>query len=184
MPAPDRPAPCAPLGVYPNPSTSVSKPWNGGRPAFAHNRGHPMNPKLLSIAALALIVTACVPVKSKQEVSEPAAQETTEAKAGLSDLASFFAKADDADDPEQYAALIYEIESCLHPNLTEKEKIAGVGDGESWVSPGEIVAATMYSVGLFTALGPQEQDDPDDSNEESSMYELLEQALASCMEGP
>ena len=143
-----------------------------------------MNPKLLTIAALALIVTACVPITSKHEVSEPDAQEATEAKAGLSDLASFFAKADDADDPGKYVALIYEIESCLHPNLTEKEKIEGVRGGESWVSPGEIVAATIYSVGLFTALGPQEQAYPDDSNEESSMYELLEQALAICMDGP
>jgi len=156
-----------------------------------------MNPKLLAIAALALIVTACVPITSTQESSaswraftstqessEPAAQEATEVKAGLSDLASFFAKADEADGPEKYTALIYEIERCLHPNLTEKEMIEGVRDGEIWVSPGEIVATTIYSVGLFTALGPQEQVYPDDSNEELSMYELLELALASCMEGP
>lgn len=143
-----------------------------------------MKPRLLTIAALALIVTACVPITSEQEPSQPAAQETTEAKASLSDLASFFAKADEADDPGEYTALIYEIEHCLHPNLTEKEKIEGVGDGEIRVSPGEIVAATIYSVGLFTALGPQEQVYSDDSNEEPSMYELLELALASCMEGP
>ena len=143
-----------------------------------------MNPRLLIIAALALIVTACVPITSEQEASEPAVQEATEAKAGLSDLASFFAKADEADDPGKYTTLIYEIEHCLHPNLTEKEKIEGVGDGEVWVSPGEIAAATMYSVGLFTALGPQDQSYLDDSNEELSMYELLELALASCMEGP
>jgi len=143
-----------------------------------------MKPRLLAIAALALIVTACVPIKSVQESSEPAAQEVTEAKAGLSDLASFFAKADEADDPGKYTALIYEIEHCLHPNLTEKEKIEGVRDGEIWVSPGEIVATTIYSVGLFTALGPQEQVYPDDSNDEPSMYELLELALAACTEGP
>jgi len=177
-------SPCAPLGVYPNLSASISKLWNGGRPGFIQEERRTMNPKLLAIAALALIVTACVPITSTQESSEPAAQEATEVKAGLSDLASFFAKADEADGPEKYTALIYEIERCLHPNLTEKEMIEGVRDGEIWVSPGEIVATTIYSVGLFTALGPQEQVYPDDSNEELSMYELLELALASCMEGP
>lgn len=135
-----------------------------------------MNPRLLTIAALALLVTACVPITSEQEA--------TEAKAGLSDLASFFAKADSADEPGKYAALLYEIEQCLHPNLTEEDKIEGVGDGETWFSPGEIAAATMYSVGLFTALGPQEQGSLDASNGELSMYELLELALAGCMEGP
>ncbi len=143
-----------------------------------------MNPKLLAIAALALIVTACIPITSDQEALQPAAQEATEAKAGLSDLASFFAKADEADDPGKYTALIYEIEHCLHPNLTEKEKIEGVRDGDTWVSPGEIVATTIYSVGLFTALGPHEQVYPDDSNDEPSMYELLELALAACTVGP
>ena len=177
-------SPCAPLGVYPNLSASISKQWNGGRPGFIQEERRTMNPKLLALAALALIVTACVPITSTQESSEPAAQEAAEAKAGLSDLASFFAKADEADDPGKYTALIYEIERCLHPNLTEKEMIEGVRDGDTWVSPGEIVATTIYSVGLFTAFGPQEQDYPDDSNEELSMYELLELALASCMEGP
>ena len=143
-----------------------------------------MNPKLLTIAALALIVTACASITPEPDPPEPAAQEAAEAKAGLSDLASFFAKADKADDLGKYAALIYEIERCLHPNLTEKDKIEGVGDGEIWVSPGEIVATTLYSVGLLTALGSQEQVYPDDSNEDSSMYELLELALTNCMEGP
>ncbi len=142
-----------------------------------------MNPKLLTVSALALIVSACVPIAAELETSVPAAQETTEAKAGLSDLASFFAKADDADDPGKYAALIYDIEDCLHPNMTEKEKIEGIEDGETRVSPGEIVAATIYSVGLFTALGPQDRVYLDDSNEELSMYELLELALAGCVEG-
>lgn len=143
-----------------------------------------MNPKLLTVAALALILTACVPITSKRETPEPAPQAATEAKAGLSDLASFFAKADDEDDPGKYAALIYDIEHCLHPNLTELEKKEGLEDGENRISPGEIVAATIYSVGLFTALGPREQAYLDDSNEELSMYELLELALAGCAEGP
>ena len=143
-----------------------------------------MNPKLLTVAALALILTACVPITSKRETPEPAPQAATEAKAGLSDLASFFAKADDEDDPGKYAALIYDIEHCLHPNLTELEKKEGLEDGENRISPGEIVAATIYSVGLFTALGPREQVYLDDSNEELSMYELLELALAGCAEGP
>lgn len=142
-----------------------------------------MNPKLLTVAALALIVTACVPITAVQETSEPAPQVATEAKAGLSDLASFFAKADDADDSGKYAALIYDIQHCLQPDLTEKEKIEGLEDGGNWISPGEIVAATIYSVGLFTALGPQDQTYLDDSNEGLRMYELLELALAGCVEG-
>lgn len=142
-----------------------------------------MNPKLLTVSALALIVTACVSISAEQKTLESAPQVATEAKAGLLDLASFFAKADDADDPGKYATLIYDIEDCLHPNLTEEEKIEGLGDGETWVSPSEIVAATIYSVGLFTALGPQDRVYLNDSNEEMSMYELLELALAGCVEG-
>ncbi len=90
---------------------------------------------------LVLTLSACVPIPQQAPLDPP-----PETKAGLSDLASVFAKWDTQDDTTEYMELLTEFEKCVH-DLAE--------DYGNWTyTDSEMTALVIYTTtGLMAAAG-------------------------------
>ena len=135
--------------------------------------------QVLIIGSIVFFLMACTAIESPPD---------QEVKAGLSDLSSALAKADDNSErePDEYALLLHEFSDCYQKGVGE-EKSAGY-------SPTEKVALAMYSAGILAMVSPlasifssMEGNSQSDSSAEEeapeSNYELLEGALAACVDG-
>ncbi len=128
-------------------------------------------PRIAILAAV--LLAACVPIPS-----EPALEIDDEVKAGISDLASAFARDDEAYSQDEYDDLINEIVACFE-EMRNNAADAPFRDSP----PAEVMAVNLWGMGFFSMLWQtmtmfDESSDSDDG--ETTNYEYLEGALAAC----
>lgn len=130
-------------------------------------------PHIVILAAV--LLAACVPIPP-----EPAQEIDDEVKAGLSDLASAFARDDEVYSQEEYADLINEIVACFEEGRSNE-----VADQIEEMPPAEVMAMTIWAMGFLSMMWQmmtmfEESSDADDG--ETTDYEHLEGALAACQQ--
>ena len=138
-----------------------------------------LNSQSVSIAILAVfLLAACVPIPPAiPPASQPEAEQ--EVTATLSDLASVLAKSDEAETPELYADLLNQFAACL-----QEDDDGGLAGEDQGLTPGEILAATMWASGIYGMISEFQSafssDSTDSNDEEATSYKYLEGALAMC----
>ena len=130
-----------------------------------------MKNRIVALITFVIVVMAgCVPIPQV----EPPVTRPEEPKAGLSDLASLFAKWDAHDDPIEYLGLLKEIEGCMAPFSDPEFK--GV------LTDGEYSAFLIYAVSVSIAAASEEISNEHKSEKKSDNHRLVFQYLARVME--
>ncbi|MYH63044.1 MAG: hypothetical protein F4148_15235 [Caldilineaceae bacterium SB0675_bin_29] len=122
------------------------------------------------IAFVIAVLAGCVPIPQV----EPPVTRPQESKAGLSDLASLFAKWDAHDDPIEYLDLLKELEGCMAPFSDPEFK--GV------LTDGEYSAFLIYAVSVSMAAAGEEISKEHRSERKSDNHRLGFQYLTRVME--
>ena len=148
------------------------------------------HPIFTIILSLALLLSACVPIPAtppepSAAVSDPTPNPATETKAGLSDLASALAKADESDDIQLYSHLLDEFAACMQAGVNNEEESPEFSESE--IVAVSIYFAGMLSMGQFFALAFEEAFTEntaadDETEDEPSAYEMLEMGLTACLQ--
>ena len=141
----------------------------------------------LLIVGFALFTAACVPITPEASVPEVdiATPQPPSPRADLNDLASVLAKVDESDDSDKHAAILQKFADCFLSGMTAREREEGLSDNPgNAITPAQITALTLFQAGVFAAIGQYEQlhavEQADSFPNMTSMYELLEGALAMC----
>ncbi len=148
------------------------------------------HPIFTIILSLALLLSACVPIPAtppepNAAVSDPTPNPATETKAGLSDLASALAKADESDDIQLYSHLLDEFAACMQADTNNEEDSPEYTDSET-------VAISIFFAGMLAMAGifmqgfeqafTEDTAAADETEDEPSAYEMLEMALTVCLQ--
>ena len=101
---------------------------------------------------LVLTLSACAPIPQQAPLDPP-----PETKAGLSDLASVFAKWDMQDDTTEYMELLTEFEKCVHD--------AAEDYGSRTYTDSEMTAEVIYTIAILMAAAGMERSEKVESGE-------------------
>ncbi len=141
------------------------------------------HPVFIITVTLSLLLSACVPIPAIPP--DPIPAPTAETNAGISDLASGLAKLDQSNNIQSYAQLLDEFVACMQADMNANEEFPELSDTEtvavSFFFAGILSMAQVFAQQFEQALA-QESSPYNETAEGPSVYDMLEMALAACLE--
>ena len=139
------------------------------------------HPIFTIILSLTLLLSACVPIPATPPETAP----TPETKAGLSDLASALAKADESDDIPRYAQRLDQLNACMLADVANQEDSPEYSDSET-VAMSIYFAGVLFMAQFFTqafeGAMPKTLPPSNLTEDEPSAYEMIDMALIACQQ--